>query len=203
MNVPTIKEKIKSAYPMLKEKYGYTNIMQAPQVEKVIVSVGTGKMSRNDKKKNEFVASRLATITGQKASPRPAKQSIASFKLREGDIISQMVTMRGNHMMGFLDKLVNIAIPRTRDFRGFRTSSVDAMGNFTMGIKEHTIFPETADEDLKDVFGFAITIVVSTKNKQESIDFLEHLGFPFRDTANEGRKKKEVVKGAPGKKRKK
>src|SRR3989344_1195364 len=203
MNVPTIKEKIKAAYPKLKDKYGYTNVMQAPSVEKVIVSVGTGKMSRNDKKKNEFVASRLATITGQKASPRPAKQSIASFKLREGDIISQMVTMRGNHMMGFLDKLVNIAIPRTRDFRGFRTSSVDAMGNFTMGIKEHTIFPETADEDLKDVFGFAITIVVSTKNKQESIDFLEHLGFPFRDTANEGRKKKEVVKGAPGKKRKK
>lgn len=203
MNVPTIKEKIKSAYPALKGKYGYTNAMQAPQIEKVIVSVGTGKMSRNDKKKNEFIASRLAMITGQKPSARRAKQSIASFKLREGDIIGQMVTMRGNHMMSFLDKLVNIAIPRTRDFRGFRVSSIDDMGNLTLGIKEHTIFPETADEDLKDVFGLAITVVVSTRNKQESVDFLEHVGFPFRDTANEGRKKKEKVVGAPSKKRKK
>ncbi len=177
--------------------------MQAPTIEKVIVSVGTGKMSRNDKKKNEFIASRLAIITGQKPSARRAKQSIASFKLREGDVIGQMVTMRGNHMSTFLDKLVNIAIPRTRDFRGFRTSSIDAMGNFTLGIKEHTIFPETADEDLKDVFGLALTIVVSTRNKQESIDFLEHIGFPFRDTANEGKKKREKTVGAPSKKRKK
>lgn len=205
--VPTIKEKIKSAYPALKEKYGYTNIMQAPQVEKVILSVGTGKMSRNDKKKNEFIASRLAIISGQKPSARRAKQSIASFKLREGDVIGQMVTMRGTHMKTFLDKLVNIAIPRTRDFRGFRASSVDAMGNFTLGIKEHTIFPETADEELKDVFGLALTVVVSTNNKQESIDFLEHLGFPFRETANEGRKRSKDAKGAAtggfGKKKKK
>ncbi len=203
MNVPTIKEKVKSAYPKLKEKYGYKNVMQAPKVEKVIISVGTGKMSRNDKKKNEFVASRIGMITGQKASARKAKQSIASFKLREGDVIGQMVTMRGPHMMGFLDKLVNIAIPRTRDFRGFRASSVDAMGNFTLGIKEHTIFPETADEDLKDVFSLALTIVLSTKNKQESIDFMEHLGFPFRDTANEGKKKERKASDAPSKKWKK
>lgn len=203
MNVPTIKQKIASAYPKLKEKYGYKNVMQAPKVEKVIVSVGTGKMSRNDKKKNEFIASRLATITGQKPSARRAKKSIASFKLREGDVIGQMVTMRGVHMMSFLDKLANVAIPRTRDFRGFRASSVDAMGNFTIGIKEHTIFPETADEDLKDVFSMALTIVLSTRNKQESVDFLEHLGFPFRDTANEIKKKRDKTAGAPGKKRKK
>ncbi|OGZ06314.1 MAG: 50S ribosomal protein L5 [Candidatus Lloydbacteria bacterium RIFCSPHIGHO2_01_FULL_49_22] len=203
MNVPTIKEKIKSAYPKLKEKHGYKNVMQAPKVEKVIISVGTGKMSRNDKKKNEFVASRLGMITGQKASARKAKQSIASFKLREGDVIGQMVTMRGSKMMGFLDKLVNVAIPRTRDFRGFRAASIDAMGNFTLGIKEHTIFPETADEDLKDVFSLALTVVLSTRNKEESIDFLEHLGFPFRETANEGKKKKEKKVDAPSKKWKK
>lgn len=195
MNVPTIKEKIKSAYPVLKEKYGYTNVMQAPKIEKVILSVGTGKMSRNDKKRNEFVASRLGKIAGQKASARKAKQSIASFKLREGDVIGQMVTMRGAHMEGFLDKLVNIAIPRTRDFRGFRTSSIDEMGNFTLGIKEHTIFPETVEDELKDVFSLALTVVLSTRNKQESIDLLEHLGFPFRDTANEGIKKKRGEKG--------
>ncbi len=203
MNVPTIKEKVAAAYPKLKVKYGYKNAMQAPKLEKVVISVGTGKMSRNDKKKNEFVATRLAMITGQMPSARQAKQSIASFKLREGDVIGQMVTLRGARMNAFLNKLVNIAIPRTRDFRGFRASSVDAMGNFTIGIKEHTIFPETADEDLKDVFSLAITVVVSTRTKAESVDFLEMVGFPFRDTANEAKKKKGPSQGAPGKKRKK
>ena len=100
-----------------------------------------------------------------------------------------MVTMRGAHMMGFLDKFINIAIPRTKDFRGFSARSIDAMGNFTVGIKEHTVFPETADEDLKDVFGMACTIVLSTNNKEESKDLLEALGFPFRDTAEEGTKR--------------
>ncbi len=185
MQVPTVKEKLKAAYPKLKEKYGYKNVMQAPKIEKVMVSVGTGKQSRGDKKRNDFIASRLAKITGQKASARQAKQSIASFKLREGEVIGQMVTLRGPRMQGFLDKLVNIAIPRTKDFRGFSAKSIDAMGNFTFGVKEHTIFPETADEDLKDVFGMAITIVVSSNNKEESKDVLEFAGFPFRDTADE------------------
>ena len=189
MKVPTIKEKLKSAYPKLKEKYGYKNVMQAPSIEKVLVSVGTGKMSRGDKKRQEFVVSRLATITGQKPSGRPAKKSIASFKLREGEIIGQVVTMRGARMMGFLDKFINIAIPRTKDFRGFSAKSIDSMGNLTFGIKEHTVFPETADEDLRHVFGMAVTIVLSTKNKAESKDLLEALGFPFRDNAEEGTKR--------------
>ncbi len=189
MKVPTIKENIKAAYPKLKEKYGYKNVMQAPKIEKVLVSIGTGKMSRGDKKRQDFVASRLATITGQKPSARPAKQSIASFKLREGEIIGQLVTMRGAHMHAFLDKFINIAIPRTKDFRGFSAKSIDAMGNFTIGIKEHTIFPECADEDLKDVFGMAVTIVLSTKKKEETKDFLELLTFPFREIAEEGSKR--------------
>lgn len=199
-HVPTIKEKIKAAYPKLKEKYGYKNVMQAPNVEKVVVSVGTGKQSRNDKKRNEFIASRLAIITGQKPSARQAKQSIASFKLREGEVIGQMVTLRGARMQGFLDKLINIAVPRTKDFRGFSARSIDAMGNFTMGIKEHTIFPETADEELKDVFGLAISIVLTTKVKQESVDFLELLGFPFRENAEEGTKRgrARATKGKTG-----
>ena len=189
MNVPTIKEKIKAAYPKLKEKHGYKNVMQAPRVEKVLVSVGTGKMSRADKKRQEFVAERLAIITGQKPSVRPAKQSIASFKLREGEIVGQLVTLRGARMYGFLDKFINIAIPRTKDFRGFSERSIDAMGNFTIGIKEHTIFPETADEDLRDVFGMAVTIVLSSKTKSETKDVLEALGFPFREQAEEGSKR--------------
>ncbi|OGZ08315.1 MAG: 50S ribosomal protein L5 [Candidatus Lloydbacteria bacterium RIFCSPLOWO2_01_FULL_50_20] len=183
MKSATVKEKLKAAYPKLKEKYGYKNIMQAPAIEKVIVAVGTGKLSRADKKKNEFIAERLAKITGQKPSERTAKKSIASFKLREGEPIGQMVTLRGGRMFGFLDKFINIAIPRTKDFRGFLERSIDTMGNFTVGVKEHTVFPETADEDLRDVFGLAITIVLSTGNKGESKDVLEALGFPFREAA--------------------
>ncbi len=189
MNVPTIKEKLKASYPKLKEKYGYTNAMQAPKIAKVLVSVGTGKMARSDKKRQEFVVERLAVITGQKPSARPAKKSIASFKLREGEVIGQLVTLRGARMMGFLDKFVNIAIPRTKDFRGFSAKSIDAMGNFTYGIKEHTVFPETADEDLRDVFGMAITVVTTAKGKDESKDLLELLGFPFRDAAEETTKR--------------
>lgn len=180
MNIPTVKEKLKAMYPKMKEKYGYTNAMQAPTIDKVVVSVGTGKMSRNDKKKNEFVASRLAEITGQKPSARLAKKSVASFKIREGETIGQMVTLRGARMYGFLDKLINVAIPRTKDFRGFSPKAIDDVGNYTIGIKEHTIFPETADEDLRDVFGMAITVVFSTRTKEETKDVLTYLGFPFR-----------------------
>lgn len=189
MQIPTIKEKLKAMYPKLKETYGYKNVMQAPRIEKVVVSVGTGKMTRADKKRNDFVADRLATITGQKPSPRAAKKSVASFKIREGEPIGQMVTLRGARMEGFLDKLVNVALPRTKDFRGFSPRAIDAMGNFTIGIKEHTIFPETADEDLRDVFGMAITVVLSTRNKEESKDVLTYLGFPFRDGADEATKR--------------
>ena len=194
MNIPTVKEKLKAVYPKLKDKYGWKNVMQAPAIEKVIVSVGTGKMSRNDKKRNDLVVDRLAQITGQKASARKAKQSIASFKLREGEVIGQMVTLRGAHMYGFLDRLVNIAIPRTKDFRGLSKKSVDAMGNFTLGIKEHTIFPETADEDLKDVFGLAITIVFAGNNREENIAVLELLGFPFRDIVKDERSSRRKKK---------
>ncbi|MEK7118852.1 MAG: 50S ribosomal protein L5 [Patescibacteria group bacterium] len=185
MTTETVKEKLKAAYLTLKTKHGYKNVMQAPRIEKVILSVGTGKLSRADKKKNEFIAGRLVLIAGQKPAFRQAKKSIASFKLREGEVVGQMVTLRGERMFGFLDKFINIAIPRTKDFRGFSARSIDAMGNFTLGIKEHTVFPETADEDLRDVFGLAITIVLSTKKKEESKDVLEILGFPFRTAADQ------------------
>ncbi|OGZ08036.1 MAG: 50S ribosomal protein L5 [Candidatus Lloydbacteria bacterium RIFCSPHIGHO2_02_FULL_50_13] len=183
MKSPTTKEKLKAAYPKLKEKYGYKSIMQAPRIEKAVLSVGTGKISRSDKKKNEFIAERLGMITGQKSAARHAKKSIASFKLREGEVVGQMVTLRGARMFGFLDKFINVAIPRTKDFRGFSSGSIDAMGNFTFGVKEHTVFPETADEDLRDVFGLAVIIVLSTRKKEESKDVLEAIGFPFRDIA--------------------
>jgi large subunit ribosomal protein L5 len=152
--------------------------MQSPKVQKVIVSVGVGSIK--DKNKIELIEDRLSKITGQKPSARPAKKSIAAFKLREGDVVGYQVTLRGKRMHTFLDKLVHVALPRTRDFRGLKRTSVDAMGNATIGIKEHTIFPETSDEELKDVFGLAITVVTSSDNQKETLAFLEHLGFPFK-----------------------
>lgn len=173
-----VKEKQNKALDALKADFGYENKMQSPRIQKVIVSTGIGSIK--DKRKIELIQDRLAKITGQKASPRPAKKSIASFKLREGDIIGYQITLRGKRMDTFLDKLVHVALPRTRDFRGLKRTSVDEMGNCTIGVKEHTIFPETSDEDIKDVFGLAITIVTSSQNKEETLAFLEHLGFPFR-----------------------
>ena len=166
----------------LKEKSkkipGYKNPMQQPRISKVVISVGVG--SFKDKNKFKIVEDRLARITGQKAAPRGAKISIASFKSRTGDIVGYQVTLRGARMFEFLDRLVHIALPRTKDFRGIPLTAADEMGNYTLGIKEHNIFPETTDEELKDVFGLAITIVTTAKSKDEVIKLLTHLGFPFK-----------------------
>lgn len=176
-------EKQNTIFDTLKEKFGYRNIFQTPKVTKVVVSTGTGKIA--DKNKIQVIQDRLTKITGQKPAPRGAKQSIASFKLREGDVIGYQVTLRGKRMYDFLDKLVHIALPRTRDFRGLPVKSIDAMGNFTIGIPEHTIFPETSDEELKDVFGLAITIVTSAKTKEETEGLLRNLGFPLAKAVEE------------------
>jgi large subunit ribosomal protein L5 len=175
----TIKEKQQKVFTALQGDFGYKNPMAAPKIEKVVVSVGTGKKSRFDRTVNDFIADRLAKITGQKPAARGAKKSIASFKVRAGDPIGQVATLRGARMYAFLDKLINIALPRTKDFRGVKRHAVDEMGNVTIGIKEHTIFPETADEDIKDVFGLSITITTTTSNKEEAIKFFEMIGIPF------------------------
>lgn len=166
----------------LKEKSktipGYKNPIQAARILKVVVSAGVG--SFKDKNKFKVVEDRLARITGQKAAPRGAKISIASFKSRQGDVVGYQVTLRGKRMYDFLERLIHIALPRTKDFRGISPNSADEMGNYTLGIKEHNIFPETSDEELKDIFGLAVTIVTTAKSKQEVITFLTHLGFPFK-----------------------
>jgi len=173
-----VKEKQKKALDALKGDFGYTNEMQSPRILKVIVSTGIG--STKDKNKIKLIEDRLAKITGQKPAARQAKKSIAAFKLREGDVVGYQVTLRGKRMDTFIDKLVHVALPRTRDFRGIKRSVVDQMGNATLGIKEHTIFPETGDEDLKDVFGLSVTIVTSSNKREETLAFLEHLGFPIK-----------------------
>jgi len=167
----TLKEKTKSLA-------GYKNPMQKPSVSKVVISVGVG--SFKDKNKFKIVEDRLARITGQKAISRGAKVSIATFKTREGDVVGYQVTLRGHRMHDFLEKLIHVALPRTKDFRGINPNAADEMGNYTLGIKEHTIFPEAADEELKDVFGMAITVVTTAKSKEEVMKLLTHLGFPFR-----------------------
>jgi len=171
-------EKQKQAFDTFKERFGYPNVMAAPRLTKIVVSSGTGKAK--DKNRNQLVADRLARITGQKPSPRPARKSIASFKLREGEIVGYQVTLRGARMFEFLDKLVHIALPRTRDFRGLNKSAVDDMGNLTIGIRENTIFPETSEEDLKDVFGLSVTLVSTATNKEEADAFFRHLDIPLK-----------------------
>lgn len=173
-----VKEKQNKAFNALKNTFTYKNVMQTPKIEKVVVSTGIGKIQ--DKNKIELIQDRLAKITGQKAAPRGAKKSIASFKTRQGDVIGFQVTLRGPRMRDFLDRFLTIALPRTRDFRGIKLSTIDEMGNITIGVKEHTIFPETPDEELKDIFGLSVTIVTTAKTKKEAKALLEHLGFPLR-----------------------
>lgn len=176
----TVKEKEVNAYGSMKETFGYKNAMSAPSMQKIVINVGTGTAIKKDKNKNDDISSRLAKITGQKPALRGAKQSIASFKIRQGDPVGIVVTLRGKRMYAFLEKLINVALPRTKDFRGISRKAVDNVGNLTIGIKEHTIFPETADEDIRDVFGLAITLVSSAKNKKEGLAFFDILGVPFK-----------------------
>jgi len=174
----SVKEKYKSSIPVIKEQFKLANVMAVPKLTKVAVSIGTGK--NHDKKRIELVSDRLAKITGQKASPRPAKIAIASFKSRQGDIVGLKVTLRGSRMYGFLDKLLNIALPRIRDFRGYPVSGIDEMGNYTLGIRDHLIFPETADDDIKDSFGMAITFTTTSKDKAQTEALLRAIGVPFK-----------------------
>jgi large subunit ribosomal protein L5 len=174
----SIKEKIIDAYEPLKKEFGYKNKMQSPKVVKVVVSSGVG--SFKDKKKIDLAFDRLSKITGQRPVKKGAKQSIATFKTRQGDIVGLQVTLRGQRMIDFLDRLINIALPRTKDFRGISPKGIDGMGNYTLGIKENTIFPESSDEELKDVFGLSVTVVTNVSNKLETKSFLTHLGFPFK-----------------------
>ncbi|HUQ30137.1 MAG TPA: 50S ribosomal protein L5 [Candidatus Paceibacterota bacterium] len=172
------KQKQQTAYEALRAEFGYTSPMQSPKIMKVVVATGVGK--KRDQKQLALIEDRLAKITGQKAAPRAARMSIASFKVREGDTVGLAATLRGPRMFDFIDKLIHIALPRTRDFRGLNPGAIDTMGNLTIGIREHTIFPETSDEDIKDVFGLAVTVVTNAKTKKEADAFFRYLGFPLR-----------------------
>jgi len=174
----SVKEKQATVFDLMKGDFGYKAKLAAPRLVKVVVSATTGRSK--DKNRNEMMMGRLAKITGQKPSLRSAKKSIAAFKVREGDKIGVAVTLRGARMAGFLDKFINVAIPRTRDFRGYEKKSIDEIGNLTLGVKEQSIFPETSDEDVKDLFGMAVTMVTTAKTKEEATKFFEIIGIPFK-----------------------
>ena len=174
-----VQELEKKSYEVLASRFGYTNPMQAPRIEKVVVSTGVGRV-RGDKNKIDVIQDRLARITGQKASQALAKKSIAQFKVRAGETSGYKITLSGARAYDMLDKLIHVALPRTKDFRGIKRTSVDEMGNLTIGIKEHTIFPETGDEDIRDIFSLAVTVVSTASSVPEATAFFEHLGIPFK-----------------------
>ncbi len=165
--------------PALQKEFAYKSSMQVPSVEKISLNIGLGAASQNNKLMEEAVAE-LTAIAGQKAVVTRAKKSIAAFKLREGMPIGCRVTLRGVRMWDFLDKLVNFALPRVRDFRGIPDRGFDGRGNFTLGIKEHTIFPEMEADRVDNPKGMNITIVTSATNDKEGKLLLEQLGMPFK-----------------------
>ncbi len=165
--------------PVLQKEFNYTSPMQIPGIEKISLNIGLGAASQNNKLMEEAVVE-LTAIAGQKAVVTRAKKSIASFKLREGMPIGARVTLRRERMWDFLDKLINFALPRVRDFRGIQDRGFDGRGNFTLGIKEHTIFPELEIDRVENPKGMNITIVTTASTDKEGKFLLDQLGMPFK-----------------------
>jgi large subunit ribosomal protein L5 len=166
--------------PQLMKAFGYRNVMEVPKLEKIVINMGLGEAIQNVKILDSAVVE-LATITGQKAVITKAKKSIASFKLRQGMPIGCMVTLRKEKMYEFLDRLVNVSLPRVRDFKGVSGKAFDGMGNYSLGIKEQLIFPEINYDKVDKIKGMNITIVTSAKNDEEGKALLKLMGMPFRN----------------------
>lgn len=165
--------------PALMEKFQYKNIMEVPKLEKVVLNVGIGE-ARENPKALEKAVEEITTITGQKPVITKAKKSIANFKVREGMSIGIKVTLRGQKMYEFLDKLMNIALPRVRDFRGVNSTSFDGRGNYALGIKEQLIFPEIEYDKVEQIRGMDIIVVTTANTDEEAKEFLALMGMPFR-----------------------
>ena len=166
--------------PALQREFQYKNIMQVPTLQKIVINMGVGE-AINDIKILDSAVNELAMITGQRPVVTKAKKSIAGFKLRAGMSIGCMVTLRKNLMFEFFDRLVNVALPRVRDFKGLSSKSFDGRGNYTLGIREHIIFPEINYDKIDKVKGMNITIVTTANSDEEGKALLQHLGMPFRD----------------------
>ncbi|VAV90659.1 LSU ribosomal protein L5p (L11e) [hydrothermal vent metagenome] len=167
----------------MSEKFGYKNAMQIPKIEKVVLNMGVGAAVQDSKKINSVLTD-LTLIAGQKAQVTLARKSIAGFKLREGMKIGAKVTLRGPRMYEFLDRLVNIALPRVRDFRGLNSKSFDGNGNFAMGLKEHIVFPEIDYDKIDQIWGLDIVVCTSAKTDDEAKALLAEFNFPFPGNIN-------------------
>ena len=175
-----LKEKyLNEVVPSLKEKYNYKSIMEVPKLEKIVINMGVGDATQNSKLLEAAVAD-LAKISGQKPVITKAKKSIAGFKVREGQSIGCKVTLRGDKMYNFMDKLISIALPGVRDFRGVSNKAFDGRGNYTMGIKEQLIFQEINYDDIVKVRSMDIIFVTTAKTNEEAYDLLNGLGIPFK-----------------------
>ena len=175
-----LKEKyLTEVRPSLIEQFGYKNILEAPRLEKVVVNMGIGE-GKDNPKLLETAVKELSLITGQRPVITKAKKSMASFKLREGMSIGCKVTLRGEKMYDFVNKLINVALPRVRDFRGISPKSFDGRGNYSFGLKEQIIFPEINYDDVEKIQGMDIIIVTTAKTDEEARELLKKLGMPFR-----------------------
>ena len=179
MNIPRLKQKyIKEIVPKLKDNFQFKSVMQVPKIKKIGINQGLGA-AVNDKKLIQSSVDELTQITGQKAVPTYAKSSISNFKLREGMPIGSKVTLRNNMMYEFLDRLISVALPRVRDFRGLSDKGFDGYGNYTLGIKEQIIFPEISIDKVNRISGMNITIVTDSFKDKEGYELLKAFGMPF------------------------
>ena len=163
----------------LREKFAYKNVMQVPKIEKVVLNMGIGE-AVNDRKKVESAANDLALIAGQRPVITRARKSIASFKVREGMALGAKVTLRGMRMYEFVDRLVTIALPRVKDFRGLNPKSFDGRGNYAMGLKEHIVFPEIDYDKVDEIWGMDVIVCTSAPTDDEARELLSQMNFPFR-----------------------
>ena len=163
---------------VMKEQFGYTNEMQIPKLDKIVLNMGIGEAVADSKKINSAIAD-LAAIAGQKPQPTKARNSIAGFKLREGMVIGAKVTLRADRMYEFLDRLITIALPRVRDFRGLKPTSFDGRGNYAMGLKEHIVFPEINYDQIDQMWGMDIIVATTAKTDDEARALLKEFQFPF------------------------
>ena len=179
MATPRLKDKYtKEIVPALKQKFSYKSVMQVPKIEKICINKGMG-IAVTDKKLIDVAIEEITTITGQKAVATKSKKAISNFKLREQQPTGVRVTLRGNKMYEFLDRLMNIALPRVRDFRGISNKGFDGRGNYTLGVKEQIIFPEISIDKVNKISGMDITFVTTAKTDEESFELLKEFGMPF------------------------
>jgi large subunit ribosomal protein L5 len=169
----------KDIVPKLSKEFGFANIHQVPKLEKIVVNIGLGEATQNQKLLDK-AAEELAAITGQKPAIRRSKKSIAAFKLREGQAVGCVVTLRGDRMWEFFDRLVNVSLPRVRDFKGISPKAFDGRGNYSLGLREQIIFPEIDYDKVERITGMNVTICTTAKNDAEARSLLTHLGVPFR-----------------------